>query len=268
MLPKIPLALAACLSLLATAPAHAQAFDLPDIPRCTELVPGAIAAGNTPVTLGLRVVLDGVSASQAQPLVAAAQSSYAPLGISLSVSYQSANFSARDGLGLLQEAKLFFGGRRPDGVHLVYVLTSKNLTDEIVGDALAGQADCIGGVVYPENAFAVGEFDSALGAKIMAHELGHLFGGHHHYANCAEALFQGGDNLCTLMINDVGLAALPVATLNGLVMRGHAQLAGAATPASANPSPSGGGGGASGFGLLLILLGATLLRARAGARGL
>jgi hypothetical protein len=217
--------------LLHAGAAFAAPIDPPDIPRCTELVPGAIAIDEVPISLNLRLVLDGVSSGQVGSLVAAARSAYEPLGIRFHVTYDEAQFGSADGLELLAEVKRRYGGQRPFGTHLVYVLTSKDLTDAVIGDSLAGQADCIGGVAYPENAFAVGEADPGHGAKTMAHELGHLMGGHHHWANCGESLLSG-DNLCTLMINDVGLASLVFSTLNGWIVRGHGQVV---TGASALP---------------------------------
>jgi len=264
-LPYVP-ALAGLLCLALSGPARSAPIDLPDIPQCTELTPGAISTDSTPVTLGLRVVLDGVSASAAAPIVAAALTSYTPLNITLNVSYDAASFSSSNGLELIEEVKQFYGGSRPAGTHLVFVLTSKNLTDGgVVGDALAGQADCIGGVAYADSAFAVGELDADVGAKTMAHELGHLFGGHHHYANCAEALAKGGDNLCTLMINDVGLASLPFSTLNGLMVRGHAQLAAAPAASGRKASTADAAGGLPLMSLLSLLAAGLLRRYTSGA---
>lgn len=100
------------LALTGSATAHAAPFDLPDIPKCTELTPGA-------------------------PIVAAALTSYAPLNVSLSVSYDSVNFSNTNGSQIIDEVRDFYGGSRLPGTHLVYVLTAKNLRDDgVVGDSL------------------------------------------------------------------------------------------------------------------------------------
>lgn len=266
---RVCAALAGLACLAGATTAHAAPFDLPDLPQCTELTPGAVSVDSTPVTLGLRMVLDGVSAGQAAQFVSAAASSYAPLDIAFAVSYDSARFSSSDGPELIEEVKRFYGGRRPAGTHLVYVLTSKDLTiGGAFGDSLAGLADCIGGIAYPENAFAVGESDAGFAAKVLAHELGHLMGGQHHYANCAESLPNGGDNVCTLMINDVGLAGLPFSTLNGVVVRGHAQLAGGASPATGGgDGGSSGGGNLSWLSLLVLLSARALRRLRRGSSG-
>lgn len=254
--------LAAALASGLAAPAWAAPIDLPDIPRCTQLTPGAISVDYAPATLHVRVVLDGVTRAIGEQTVATAQTSYLPQNIHLQASYDQADFSNRAGSLLIEEAKRHYGGRRPDGVHLVYVLTAKNLVEGTIGDGLAGMADCIGGIAYPENAFAVGE-SRQFAAEIMAHELGHLLGGHHHYANCVESLPNGGQNLCTLMINDVGLAGLPLSSLNGTVVRGHAQLFGGPPPATGGPD-GGSGGSGSGGGLpasaALALLGLWVLR--------
>ena len=247
-------------------PARAQRFDLPDIPQCTELVPGAISVDETPVSVNLRVVLDGVSRQQAETALGATRVPYAPLNVGLQVSYDTAGFSSSDGAVLIDQAKQHYGGRRPAGVHAVYVLTSKDLylVDETgqQDSTLVGLADCIGGVAYPEHAFAVGEalpddpfavvyaFGRNLAGKVLGHELGHLLGAHHHYANCAESLPETGDAPCTLMINDVGLASLDFSSTNALVTRGHAQGLEPLPPAAS----AGGGGAGAVRGLLLLLL--------------
>jgi hypothetical protein len=104
---------------------------------------------------------------------------------------------------------------------------------------VAGLADCIGGVAFPSRAFAVGEvldpdgvdlgiavLSANLTAKVFAHEVGHLMGGHHHYANCAEGIASDPNEVgtpCTLMFNDVGFSSLAFSTVNTLVVRGHSE---------------------------------------------
>jgi hypothetical protein len=200
-------------------------------------VPGVTDPGQT-VTLGVAVLLDGVSLGDGDLLMQKAAESYAPLAIDLTVvSYESVSFSGTEGSAMIQQAKDRFGGVRPAGADLVYVLTAKDITTD--GDTgLAGLADCIGGIRFAHHAFAVGEAvgiePSALGpfvlnvdahAEVAAHELGHLMGAHHHYANCVEGNLSGDPtdlSPCTLMFNFVDLQSLNFSTLEGLVVRGHA----------------------------------------------
>ena len=115
-----------------------------------------------------------------------------------------------------------YGGVRPPGVDIVYFMTRY---------WAGGFADCIGGVAYPDLAFAFGSLDYATEGVvpsptadegvIAAHEIGHLLGAHHHYSNCAEALPSGatrGDVApCTTMSP---LAATASSTF-GLVERSY-----------------------------------------------
>lgn len=63
-------------------------------------------------------------------------------------------------------------------------------------------------------------------AEVFAHEMGHLMGAHHHYANCAEGNVSsaGPSDLspCTLMFPAVNFASLNFAALEGATVRGHA----------------------------------------------
>jgi hypothetical protein len=170
--------------------------------------------------------------------MATAAQSYAPLHVDLHVvSYTSVAFTGTEGADIIQQAKNHFGGVRPQGADLVYVLTAKDITS--AGDTgLAGLADCIGGVRFPHHAFAVGEAqgieETTIGPfrlyvdthpEVAAHELGHLMGAHHHYANCVEGNLQGAlDDLspCTLMFNYIDFQSLNFGTLEGLTVRGHA----------------------------------------------
>ena len=127
-----------------------------------------------------------------------------------------------------------------------YHLTPGAWMFESAAEAL-GCAVIPGGVGNPENAFAVGEIGDALvapkdgipigpvtfyrdfAAKVAAHEIGHLLGGHHHYQECAtpdpvvSAVARAEVGACTLMSNAVDFQTLPFSTLNGVVVRGHAE---------------------------------------------
>ena len=242
-----PLIVALAAAALLPASASAQVnwpggtpADDPEL-ACIEPVPASTSVngvtddGQT-VQLTTRVLLDGVSQARGQEAFARAADSYAPLGVTLTASYETVSFSGDDAPNLIEQAKARFGGSRPAGSDLVYVLTAKDIQAD--GNAgVAGLADCIGGVRFPEHAFAVGEVfeeDLPIGpltfyadatAKIAAHELGHLMGGHHHYANCVEGIRSAQDmegSPCTLMSNFVDFQAINFSTLNSQVVRGHA----------------------------------------------
>jgi predicted Zn-dependent protease len=143
-----------------------------------------------------------------------------------------------DAQAIIDLAKQQFGGQRPPGSDVVYVLTDLDIMLPSLGNIVAGLADCIGGVRYPNRAFAVGEISESIPigpvtfyyeatAKIAAHEIGHLLGAHHHYQNCVEGipseLVEAGEpSPCTLMTNAVDFQSLNFGQIEGLVVRGHA----------------------------------------------
>ena len=220
--------------------AAAAPIEIGHIPECIEAVPAAVAVPGEAVNLEVQVLLDGVSASRGAAVMADAARSYAPLGVTLVPSYETVSFSGLEGQAMIDQAKATFGGTRPPGSDIVLVLTSKDI--ETQGDpALAGLADCIGGVAFPEHAFAVSEvfaddgvpigpvyvFDYKLSGKVAAHEVGHLMGAHHHYANCVEGIpseaAEGDVSPCTLMFNAVNPSSFNFSVANGAVVAGHAQ---------------------------------------------
>lgn len=211
--------------------------------ECLEPVPASVSIDFLQnVELRTLVLLDGITRERAQQVMTTAASSYAPLNISLTWRFRDVSFATDDADALIQAAKDLYGGQRPAGYDLVYVMTPKDI--QLDGNtAVAGLADCIGGVRFPETAFAVGEdFGAAedpgrpLGpfvhtvngsAVVVAHELGHLMGAHHHYGNCVEGitpldLLKKELTPCTLMFNAVNFASLPFSALNSTVVRGHA----------------------------------------------
>ncbi|WP_436497125.1 zinc-dependent metalloprotease family protein [Actinokineospora sp. HUAS TT18] len=219
-------------------PAAADPVVLPDIDggllSCTQLVPHVLSLDSTPVRLDLRVLLDGAPQSEAQTAVTAMRRAYEPIGVTIADSYQPVSFTGVDAAGLNQQAKDFYGGSRPAGIDVVYTMTTKDITAAgVTGNNVAGLADCIGGVRYPDRAFAVGEVHG-IGTpllpipvtdgtgKIMAHEVGHLLGGHHHYSS-PEGLLASDPNALTLMGPTLSLISLRFSTLNTLMVKGHSQ---------------------------------------------
>lgn len=230
-----------------------QAFD-DDNADCLELVPenisvaGVLDAGQR-VELSVLLLLDGTDATVASALMKRAADSYRPLGIDLVLSgTRTVAYTTLVSNELIQEAKNTVGGVPPKGVDLVGVFTTKKMQAIAGGATVVGQADCIGGIRFDNRSFFVvsdirsiedpstgttGTLNS-LGfnpnvdatAEVFAHEMGHLMGAHHHYANCVEGgLSSGGPgdlSPCTLMFNAVNFASLNFSTLEGTVVRGHA----------------------------------------------
>jgi hypothetical protein len=212
-------------------------------PDCFEPVPAAVAATTgDPIDVHIHVVLDaGVGLERARAVMDRAAVAYEPLGIRLVPSFARADFATDDVDELLVALKKLFGGKRPPWAHVVYLLTTRDIAqDSATGPntGVAGKADCIGGVAFPESSFVVGEAqeDSTTGiapftwfredtAKIAAHEIGHLFGAHHHYANCAQGVPDEPTDVspCTLMFNDVAFMSLRFSSLNAAIVRGHAE---------------------------------------------
>lgn len=264
-------ALAVCLALgVLPGPAAALALG-PDDTRpqghhkidrekdCFEAVPvsrspAGATGGGAAISLDATVLLDGIDRVKGKEIMTRAASSYSPLRIALTSTYKKVAFAADgevtapDGSkvpsgsvkALIKEAKDGFGGVRPAGSDVVYILTNKDV--HLDGDYdTVGYADCIGGVRYPSSAFAVGEgtgqvftsfglfnFYIDAAAKVAAHEIGHLFGAHHHYANCVQGIqTQDAANrepsACTLMTNILDFTSLNFGTLEAIVVRGHAE---------------------------------------------
>lgn len=185
------------------------------------------------------------------------QQSYAPLGIDLRLDRFDLLAPEREtrtdnAQEIIDLAKAQYGGERPADVDIVHVVTDLDIQLPGLGNAVAGLADCIGGVALPDRAFAVGETGVLVGdegiplgpvsvykdltAKIGAHEIGHLMGGQHHYQECGTglpvALGRGELGPCTLMTNAVDFQTIPFSTLNGIVVRGHAETWATATDAA------------------------------------
>jgi hypothetical protein len=235
---------------LALVPAFASARPpagplVDDAEDCLEPVPDGVALpvndDGQKISLDVLVLLDGVTLERGHEVMEKAAEAYTPLDVSLDYRFEQVAFepdtpetatapAASDSDRLLLDAKKWTLGNRPADTDVVYVLTAKDISDA------AGRADCIGGVRFPDGAFAIGEnyrSEDLLGvfyknatAKIAGHEIGHLMGAHHHYANCAEgtpgAVAETGPTPCSLMVNYIDFMSLIFNNLEGSVVRGHA----------------------------------------------
>ncbi len=227
---------------------------------CLELTPDqhsayGITDDGQEIVLDAHFVLDEVLLESGQAIVAHAAKPYREIGIRLQPTFQEVQFPASgtssegksyiDSQALIDQTRDLLGGYRPHNSDVVYTITSKEIGGGVAGEAVAGQADCIGGVRYPEAAFGVGEMGREdtpewhmWGGKVAGHEMAHLLGAHHHYANCAQGdpdTFTTQGTTCTLMFNDVTFVSLRFSTVEAAVVRGHALEYLAATPIGPPP---------------------------------
>ena len=218
--------------------------------ECFEATPTAVHAPTIDpedaIDLDVALVADRLSAARAQNIAARAAETFAALNVRLEVvSTRSVTLSGTELDSLMSQTKQAVGGTVPAGADVVVMITSVEIEDD--GDpGVAGFADCIGGVRYDNRGFVVLEdvetlydyppegFDFGpvvlfpdLSAKLMAHEVGHLVGNHHHYANCAEGLksTQRSNGLdpsaCTVMFPYIEFLAFNFGTLEANIARGH-----------------------------------------------
>ena len=215
---------------------------------CLEPVPASysfpgVSDDGHEVVLAVHVLLDGVAQPTAEAAMSKVAETYAPLSIKVVARYQGVSFQPEELVGtdqvptstperLFAQSKEAVGGVRPADSDVVYLLTTKDI------EGASGVADCIGGVRWPDAAFAIGEISEELPigpvrfyvdgtSEVAAHEIGHLMGAHHHYANCVEGA--GPEDVsnvepapCTLMFNYTDFMSPRFGTLEGAVVRGHA----------------------------------------------
>jgi hypothetical protein len=218
---------------------------------CLEAVPeGTSLDIGQPIELSVMMLLDGTSADVAKQLMARAAISYAQRNITLVLKKtKTVSFTVLTSEELIQATKNVVGGVPPAGIDIVGTLTNKEMQAATGGaGTVVGQADCIGGIRWPEHSFFVASDirdienpttgnsgtinqlgynpNVAAASEVLSHEIGHLMGAHHHYANCVEGnlSFDADNDLspCTLMFNAVNFSSLSFGTLEGAVVRGHA----------------------------------------------
>lgn len=218
---------------------------------CDEFVPAeesvtvdGITDDGRMLSVAVLTILDDVPLAVGQEAMATAAGAYREWNIDLEVTYSETSFAPEEFApeemeegrpaistdALVAASKTWVGGSRPEGIDIVYTISSKFLTDA------AGFADCIGGVRWADRAFAVGEVADELNlglnfyvdgtGKIAAHEIGHLLGAHHHYANCVEGASTDivrdlNPAPCTVMFNYSDFQSAHFGTLEATVIRGH-----------------------------------------------
>jgi hypothetical protein len=211
------------------------------------------------VDLDVLVLLDGVDQGFAEHFFADVAQPYADIDVRVVPTFQSvdpAEFTGDSSPDLINQTRARFpGGKVPAEYDVVELLTNRDI--QALGQyGVAGQADCLGGLAYDERSFEVSEgaapipnegvalgpvtLDAKLAAKITAHEMAHLLGGQHHYANCVEGIepdqeLNGDTSPCTLLFNAADFVSLKFDTLNGKIARGYALKYASANDAPAPP---------------------------------
>ena len=219
------------------------------------VVEAALADDGRSVRLDVLVLLDGVDEGFARTFFERVAVPYGELDIQVAPVFQAVPAGAITSdvtTEIIEQTKDLLPDRKaPAEFDVVELLTHRDV--ELLGQkAVAGQAECIGGVAFKEHAFNVSEAQQAtdqggvvlgplrlgpeLAAKITAHEIGHLFGGQHHFANCVEGLqpdaLSGGDSSpCSLMFNSGDFMSLHFGSVNAEIVRGYALTYAAANDA-------------------------------------
>lgn len=225
-------------------PALPSGFIDEDPQDCQQIPPEDLPPPALSVTESLpleaRILVEKSDRATARTLLTTTKEAFERIGITLKLRFQNvvppsewadgtqlgAGPSQHDILAFMKDQ---FGGQRPPGTDVVYFITRY---------WAGGFADCIGGIRFPDRAFALGSIDYAIEGVIpvptadegviAAHEIGHLLGAHHHYSNCVEALPQGAPrgelNPCTTMSPFAATASGTFALLERSFVRRYAAL--------------------------------------------
>lgn len=162
-------------------------------PQCDRAVVAPVVAldAGAPLAAHVRVVVPPDLVRDVRAAAPVAVDAYRGIGVALRLSYDITPLPAgvADAAELRAWARARYGGRRPAGADAVYV------ANDVFG---GGQADCLAGTLHPELGFSVGQVHyspenavpggtgTVSAGAILAHEVGHSFGGHHEHGTCVE----------------------------------------------------------------------------------
>ncbi len=231
-------------------------------PPPQNVLDAALADDGQIVQLDVLVLLDGVDETYAATFFEKVSLPYREIDIAVVPTFEvvpDGAITSNVTTEIIDQAKGLMPDRRvPDEYDVVELLTNRNIT-ALGLDAVAGQAECIGGAAFKEHSFNVSEAQEGteqggivfgpvilvpnVAAKITAHEIGHLFGGQHHFANCVEGLRADeatteDSSPCSLMFNSADFMSLHFGTVNGKIIRGYAlEYAAANDLTGAPPAP-------------------------------
>jgi hypothetical protein len=234
--------------------------------ECLGFVPHlATEATRSTIPVDVVVAYDGISLRTARRIMAEAAKPYAPgLVGQLSPDVKLNYIAFHDVTGVLTSSEVtgFVVAERPSGNdlmssliryyrthyprlrrHHVHLLTSKDVWAEVAEgqrtNAVAGIANCIGsiGTKYSYSITEVGHVKPAtagpltfyenVDAKAAAHEMGHSFGAHHHYAVCGPSapgsLVAGRGDFCSLMTPFADLTSMEFGPVEVAAIRGYTE---------------------------------------------
>lgn len=190
-----------------------------------------------PVGLDVLVLQDGVTTEAAQQIMGKVVDTFARVGVTVRPTYQDVALTSGPAVdALFKEMRALLGGQVPPEYDVVHALTQKDIA------GAAGYADCVGGSRSPKRAFSIseavpGKVPNLIAGQPMpvwpweqeayfaAHEIGHLLGGNHDFANCVEGALLVDDDTpapCTLMYPYLNIT-FQFSTLNQAVVRGYAR---------------------------------------------
>lgn len=189
-----------------------------------------------PAGLDVLVLNDGVGPDAARQIMDKVVTTFARVGVTVRPTFQDVALTAGPDVDtLFDEMRALLGGQVPPEYDVVHALTLKNIA------GAAGFADCVVGSRSPERAFSISE--AVAGARpnlagsplpawpweqeayYAAHEIGHLLGGNHDFANCVEGTLLVDDDTpapCTLMYPFLNIT-FQFSTINQAVIRGYAR---------------------------------------------